>query len=250
MTKATYEEEKSFAYSDFDIDDHILLSHVAQVFQDIAGDHSQALGCGYEKMKAQDIIWVLARNRIDVLENPKVNRLLTVETSIKKPLSLIYERELIIKDKESGKTLITGISNWVLASLSTRRLIRPKTPVYPLDLEDVESLYKEHLKTLPTLKTDPALLPFKERVHFVDLDHNRHMNNCRYCDVLTNALSPKNDERISSLEIDYEKECVEGEELSVHLLKENETSGYAFSYNENNVLVFKAHYTLSRDDVA
>lgn len=250
MTKATFIEEKSFAYSDFDIDDNILISHVAQVFQDIAGDHSEILGCGYEKMKSQDIIWVLAKNKIDVLTNPKVGQQLLIETSIKKPHGLIYERELVIKDKQTNKILITGISNWVLASLSTRRLVRAKTPIYPSDLEEIEPVYQEHLKTLPNLEISKDSKPFKESVHFVDLDHNRHMNNCRYCDVITNAISPRNGKRISSLEIDYEKECVEGETLNVFLLKNGENEGYTFAFKEENVLIFKGYYKLAKDDVA
>lgn len=36
-----YKEEREFVYSDYDINDNVLMSHIAEIFQDIAGNHSE-----------------------------------------------------------------------------------------------------------------------------------------------------------------------------------------------------------------
>lgn len=63
-----YKEERKFVYSDYDINDDVLMSHIAEIFQDIAGNHSEFLGCGYGAVKSKDMIWVLAKSKIDVIK--------------------------------------------------------------------------------------------------------------------------------------------------------------------------------------
>lgn len=245
-TPAIYEERKSFTYSDFDIDDHLLISHAAQCFQDVAGNHSEILGCGYEAMKAKDAIWVLVRAKFDLLNNPRVGEPLTLKTCVQRPRGLIFERQLIVEDASSHKIMLRSISNWVLASLSSRRMIRPFPDVYPADLPQVELWETELLKslTLPDQKPDAS---FDQRVHFVDLDHNRHMNNCRYFDLITNIVVPGGGKRISTVEIDFEKECVLGETLRVERISLDEDSGYVAAYDtEDEKLIFKSRYRLSQ----
>lgn len=244
MTKSWYEEEKRFSYSDFDIDDHILISRVAQLFQDISGNHAELLGCGYEKFKSQDKIWIIARSKMEIIKNPVVNHPYKATTYVTKPKGLIYDRVYRVTDSENGELVMQGTTAWCVSSLSTRRLLRPDGSTYPSDMEFDPSIEPERLLALkaPEKEEGDSL---KSRVNFIDLDHNRHMNNCRYMDMATNVLSPKEGKRISVFEIDYEKECVEGEKLITTDIKEDGQSGTITCRKEGGELVFIARYRLS-----
>lgn len=241
-----YKEERKFVYSDYDINDDVLMSHIAEIFQDIAGNHSEFLGCGYEAVKSKDMIWVLAKTKIDVIKNPIIAKNVIVETIAYKPNGLIFARELIIKDKETGETLITGNSNWCLVSLSTRRLVRPNIDVVPFEQDDTNRIYKDKMKSLDNIQFEDEDFMFDQTIRFTDLDHNRHMNNCHYLDIITNAVSPTSNQRITSLEINYEKECIKDDEILVYKKIISDTEGFVTAYKkESRQLVFKSKYKLS-----
>lgn len=200
-------------------------------------------------MKDQDIIWIIVRSHIDVIKNPSVAKTVIIETTAYKPSGLIFDREFVIKDKETGEILVTAMTNWCLASLTTRRLVRPSIDIYPFTDDRQSSLYKEKLKSLPNINKEELILINNQKVEFIDLDHNRHMNNCRYLDIVTNTvLSSNTNEYISKLDINFEKECSQHDLLNIYQQKIDESNGYVVAINNaTNSIVFKAKYTLSNN---
>ncbi len=241
-----FAEEHSLEYSDYDIHDFVFPSSFLEMFQDIAGNHSERLGCGYETMKAKDLMWILARNRLDILGNPKVAEKLKVTTIVKRPIGLQFERELAIEGTKSGELYVTGLSVWVVSNLKTRRLVRPAGIAYPDSFPYKETRYQKGLLALPELDNG-GMKPYEYKVGFSDLDHNRHMNNCRYATALLDAISPKEGQRLSFLEIDYEKEVLEGDTLSIFLGKQDDGSYLAKALRSDGKVSFKASFGLTQD---
>lgn len=237
QSSGTYTEEKVLSYSDFDMNDQILFSHIAALFQDVAGNHSQSLGCGYETMKAKDMIWIIARARIDVIKQPMVAKPILVETIAYKPQGLIFDRQFFVKDKETGEVLITGITSWCIASLSTRRLVRPSIDTN--SFEQIDELPYKRLLKLPDIDYSQST-PYEHTVQFVELDHNRHMNNTHYLDIATNMIRMENDNEITSMEINYEKECSFKDTMKVYLSSKDD---FVIATNkETNLVIFKVRY--------
>lgn len=235
-----YEEERELQYSDFDMNDQMLYSHMAALFQDVAGNHSQLLGCGYEAMKSKDMIWIIARAKLEMIKQPKVARPLIVKTIAYKPQGLIFDRQFSIVDKETSEILATGITSWCIASLSTRRLVRPQ--IDTANFEHVESLPYERLMKLPDIDLSDCERE-THKVTFVEMDHNRHMNNTHYMDIITNMVKASGDEDITSIEIDYEKECSMSDVLDVFHSKKDRY--VVATDSQTGRMIFKARYETS-----
>lgn len=240
----TFAENLSFSYSDYDVNDFVFPSKYLQVFQDIAGDHADIIGCGYEAFKAKNLIWVIARARLDIMGNPDVGEPLVLSTKVKKPEGIVFEREMYLRGRDSGKIYATGISGWCVCNMTTRRLERPSAVPYPQSFAE-NYTYSNRLTALPLFDTT-GMKPYEYRVGFVDLDHNRHMNNCKYADALENAVSPQPGQRFKSLEIDFEKEAVEGENLSIFVSPKCADGTFGVqAKKENGNLSFKASFAFA-----
>lgn len=246
MTENEYTKQTAVAYSDLDIHDFILPSRYLGIFQDAAGEHAELLGCGYEAFKSKDLMWIIVRSRLDILGNPKENETLKVTTKVKRPVGVIFEREIKICSLD-GSVYATGLTDWCVSNRVTRRLVRPSDIPYPSQF-DGPYIYEKHLSSIKPFKPegDPVLT---HRVRFTDLDHNLHMNNCKYADVLEDAISPKAGQRFIFLEMNYEKECVEGDILSLYI-NPDEKEGFwdAMAYKQDGSLSFKARYSLTKAD--
>ncbi len=87
---------------------------------------------------------------------------------------------------------------------------------------------------------------FSQIILFTYLYHNSYMNNWHYLDIITNAVSPTSNQRITSLEINYEKECIKDDEILVYKRIISDTEGFVAAYKEESrQLVFKSKYKLS-----
>ncbi len=228
----------------FDVYDRIFPSRYLTLAQDMAGEHADLLGCGYADLRPRDLMWIIVRTRLDILAQPTDKCEVILTTRVKKPAGLIFDREVEIRRADDGLLLATSISAWCVSNLETRRLVRPSEIAYP-DTFEGPYIYADHLRAIPDFQPagEPALV---RRVNFTDLDHNRHMNNCRYADALLDAISPREDEHLTSLEINYEHECLEGDSLSIYLERPNEKGeGRARAVRGDGVLSFKARFTIT-----
>jgi len=233
-----FQKEIFFTYSDFDIYDNIFISSILKCFQDIAGEHADILGCGYEEMKSKGIIWIVVRAKLDIYSQPKEKQLLILETKVKKIRGISIEREFSIRDKFSNELIVSGQYVWCLASIEKRNLIKPTSLVQP-DVFDENYIYSDSLKALPNFNhEDKSKKEFA--VNYTDLDHNLHMNNCKYADLIQNTIETKLDNFISSYEIDYEKEICKNETINLFYQMNEDESFILKAINSNNEVNFKA----------
>lgn len=248
MASQTFVKDVSFSYSDFDIHDFVFPSAYFQALQDLAGEHAETFGAGYEAMKAKGLMWIIVRGRIDVFSNPKESEPCLLFTRAKKPIGIQVEREFKLTSKVDGRTILTGLTVWCIANRTTRRLVRPSSVQLLPSYDDSNAIYKSHLTGIPEFeaKGDPVAI---HQVVFTDLDHNLHMNNCKYADVILNAISPKDSQRLSVLEIDFERECQEGDRLSVYLSDPKpDNTRFIKAVKADGKTSFKATFRLIQDD--
>lgn len=239
-----YSKRAWLGLDSFDVYDRIFPSRYLTLAQDMAGEHADLLGCGYSDLRPRNLMWIIVRTRLDILAEPEDKCEVILTTKVKRPAGLMFDREVKIERASDGLLLARGVSAWCVANLETRRLVRPSEISYP-DTFEGPYLFDEHLRAIPDFEAagQPALV---RRVNFTDLDHNRHMNNCRYADALLDAISPRADERLASLEINFERECLEGDSLSIYLDRPNEKGeGRARAVRGDGVLSFKARFTIA-----
>ena len=53
-----------------DCHDCLKMSTLLDIAQEVAGDHADELGCGFEVMIKQNLIWVIVRNYVEILKKP------------------------------------------------------------------------------------------------------------------------------------------------------------------------------------
>lgn len=201
--KEFYIEKFRLRTNDFDTYDHLTPSAVLDFFQDVAGSHAIEIGVGYEDMLKRDLLWVLLRTKYEVIKYPSLYSSLNVKTWPKPKGKIDFDREYEIYD-ENGDLIIRGISKWVVVNKSTRRISLTRDINYSCGLYDYSN-YPESISKIEDFDIDG--LPYKEQITtFLDLDHNKHINNTSYAKYIINSLDLSEDDFIKTFEINHIKE--------------------------------------------
>ena len=198
----------------FDVNDRLRPASVLDIFQDAAARHAELLGCGYLEMLKKNRLWVLLRNHYQVVKYPYYTQELKVSTWPRQG-RLDFDRSYLLTD-EKGEVLIKGISKWCVIDATARRLVKDTGVEYPGVCP--EELACEPAKKLVLPEGGEHLCSFT--VGLSDLDHNGHMNNTRYADILQNCL--KKDECITELDFNYQHEVSLNDRVEIYQKREQD----------------------------
>ncbi len=211
---------------------------ILDIFQDIAGKHSNSYGMTFENLLADNKIWVLMRVKYKVLQNVHLYSRIYATTWPKKKGLVDFDRETQLTDLQ-GNVLVNGISKWVILDAKSRKIIPAKYINYdPLVPED--SLFEgrfDHLKDFSIEKE--GVLKYDQRIEFCDIDHNGHTNNAKYACILLNALRLSEEEVIDTFQIDYVHETHLDDVISVYYYKENKTYFAKATCMDNTIFLAK-----------
>lgn len=225
--KGVFKAAFNLRMSDFDCRKKLLPGAVLDIFQEVAGLHSELLGVGFEDMLKNELIWVLVKVRYKVLNEPRLHQRVLVKTWPLPPERISYRREYEICDEE-GHPLILGSSEWV-AVHSTRRRIMPAKAIYNLREEEFYTrlCFEEKgtkIKPFETVDNGFEICP-----RYCDIDLNGHVNNTKYANFVMDALSPER--AIKAFQIDYHKEVFAGCDLKIHTTSYED---YTIAIGKNN----------------
>ena len=165
--------------------DGLLLPHVlAHLCQDIASDHADALGFGFERLKARNRIWALVLFRLEIPLQPRYGMQLELETWPSGVSRLRASREFRMADS-AGNTCLLGSSDWMVLDAHSRK------PQNIGDLAMGPHLRPQRLlgDRLPRHKAEGGgreLARF--RIPVSALDANGHVNNTEYLRFSYDAL--------------------------------------------------------------
>ncbi|MCL1985905.1 MAG: thioesterase, partial [Betaproteobacteria bacterium] len=91
----------------------LLLPHVlAHLCQDIASDHADSLGLGFEQLKERNQIWALAVLQLVIQQQPRYGMKLELETWPSCVSRLRASREFRMADS-AGNVFLLGSSDWM-----------------------------------------------------------------------------------------------------------------------------------------
>ena len=217
MALMKYKTKITLYNSYFDINDRLTYKSILNIFQDVASIHAEEIGVGYMEMLNKNLYWVLSRIKIDVLKMPKINQIVIVETWPHEKGKIDFDRDLKILS-ENGEVLIVGTSKWCVINSTTRALERSDNVNY-LGEYCLDVNYKERFNKI-TLPCNESKESFIYEVMFSDLDHNKHMNNTNYANLVISAIEYK---EISHFEINFINECLLGDKIRVSTIKNGES---------------------------
>lgn len=185
---------------------------------EVATDHANSLGVGFENLMAHGQSWVLSRMVVEMTSYPKVNENYTVETWVDSFNRASSDRFFRILDAR-GEICGYARSTWVAIDMERRTLA---------DISRFDSL-RDAITTSRECPITPCgrHRPLGDDGHaaachtfeYSDLDSNRHVNTVRYIEMLMNCWTPKFHAEfpLQRLEVSFMRECVYGEEATLSI---------------------------------
>ncbi len=216
-----FKQEKFNIHTSFvDFIDQLRPSAALDFFQDLAATHAKEIGVGFDDVYALGYIWVVMYEQLEVVKRlPKVGEEILVKTWPKSRGKLEFEREYEICDLED-QTLIKGISNWVLLEKERHTLVKANNVNY-IGENYPKTNYFEKQKRRLNLNDSIYPFVFSHKVTLSDLDHNMHMNNAKYLDIIHNMQNFDKYKTWKKFEIAFLHEAKLNEEIKVKHFQEN-----------------------------
>ena len=197
----------------FDSSDHILISSILDLFQDIAGKHALINGYGYEDLVKKNKFWVVLRTKYKVLKDIPEYEEIKVSTWTNEPSKIDVYRHYEIYDKDNN-LLVIGSSQWVVVDITSRRLIKINDVIQNKDDVLSDMAFNGRLTKLDDFFLDEAT-KVTCYTHYLDLDHNGHVNNIKYGDFILNYIPELHNKTIDEFQIDYVHEIRKDEEFNL-----------------------------------
>ena len=217
----------------FDFNNRLTAKSILNIFQDVASIHGEELGVGYEAMLEKNLYWVLSRIKFDIIKMPEINQTVVVETWPHVKGRIDFDRDMKICSEE-GETLIIGTSKWCVIDTVNRMLQRTDNINY-LGEPCLDINYEDRFNKI-MVPSEGLTEKFEYIVKFSDLDHNEHMNNTNYANLVLNAIENK---KINHFEINFINECKDNELISVSSIKTEK--GEFVSGIVNDKIAFNAY---------
>ena len=204
--------------SDFECNRQVKALRVMQLLQDVATEHAEQIGVGWNTMDKNGMLWILAKIRI-TFDYPvtKKNSRFKLYTWPLAPNRFYAERCFAaVEDKQ----LFSATSLWSIISKDGRKI---------LPAETMNLFFKgEYSEVHSDTTADFARVRLDDDYHFSyattvfrsDLDHNGHVNNTVYVNYAMNVLAPQ--DKIRAIEIVYHKELKLGERFQVMYKREGD----------------------------
>ena len=223
----TYRKTYQITTNMLDCHDCLKMSTLLDVAQEIAGDHAEELGCGFETMIKQDLIWVIVRNYVEIIKKPINFKEIEVVTYPLKPRFVEFNRET--EFYHDGELFAVSRSTWMVINIKDFSV---KAPDFFKDFDDDLGYFKRRIRKLPVIEKSQLQKVKEAEVLYSMLDHNGHMNNTKYVDFYLDIFRPEFS--VKTLQIEYIKQSFLDDKLSLYI-KENEGKRYLSGYKDDEL---------------
>lgn len=228
-----YSEILKLRTNDFDHSDTIKPSTLLDIFQDIAGVHAMQFGFGFKETVKKGYYWVLIRNYYEIFGKVEPLTDVRLETWPHKKGKVDFDREYVLYDSNDN-VLVRGISKWILIDINTRRVARASSVSFAEE-ESEANYYPDVLKLeIPSLENFEKVFTYK--VLKGDMDHNGHMNNSKYANIIYEVMDDIN---MKSFMIEYIHEVCKDDIIELYEYKENNIIYYAGLSNGKKIFTAK-----------
>ena len=171
----TYSKQMQIPNVAVDCFGRMKMSWLLACVQEVAGEHSEALGVSNGEYNGRHLFWAVSRHRVAITRLPGAKQTVTLKTWPCPTTRVAYPRATVAYDEE-GNELFRAMSLWVLMDARSRTVVLPgKSGV------EVEGITQgDELGTPGSLPPSAGENRQMRKVLFTDLDVNGHMNNTRY----------------------------------------------------------------------
>lgn len=223
----TYRKTYQITTNMLDCHDCLKMSTLLDVAQEVAGDHAEELGCGFETMIKQDLIWVIVRNYVEIIKKPINFKEIEVITYPLKPRFVEFNRET--EFYHNGELFAVSRSTWMVINIKDFSV---KAPDFFKGFDDDLGYFKRRIRKLPVIEKSQLQKVKEVDVLYSMLDHNGHMNNTKYVDFYLDIFRPEFS--VKTMQIEYIKQSFLDDKLSLYI-KENEGKRYLSGYKDDEL---------------
>jgi medium-chain acyl-[acyl-carrier-protein] hydrolase len=213
---ATYEGSvyrRRFRLRTDDVDLNRLLrtSRLLELMQDAAIAHTEHVGMGREKTLDAGILWVVARQHVEVARWPRYDEEIELEAWPGDMQHVLFPRFALVRDAE-GHEIARSSALWLLMSAQTRAMVFPARA----------GVHVDGVAHGPAIALPGAVAGVEGgaracfAVPYSACDLNGHLNNARALDAAEDLLAgPAQGVRLRTLDVAFEGEAAPGERLTV-----------------------------------
>ncbi|MDR1693936.1 MAG: hypothetical protein LBR70_01915 [Lactobacillaceae bacterium] len=231
MNNLTHSKEYIIRTYEVDKNGDLRIITLFNIFQDMADEHAEKLGVGLTFCLKTGFAWVGSRYHIKINRLPKIHEKIKIKTWPSEQQKFGAVRDFAVVDKDENE-IISASSLWVLINIERRRPVPLSENLPYFSIHKVRSLQTEFPK-IPEIINAEKSVDF--RVRYDDIDINNHVNNAVYplwasegVDIGFHA-----DHSIAELEIEFKKEGLLGETISVETTMNAETSLHSVKCKED-----------------
>ena len=211
--------KQKFMVTSNDIDGNleIKLSSLTRYMQQVATDNVSEMGYGHKELSKERHMWVIIRMQMHINRLPKLDEEFYISTHPGDSKAFLFFRYFEVYDA-SNKLIACASSSWVVLNYDTRKVvIRPFEKTLPVETD------KDDIPLPEKVLGDAPHLVDTRKARYSEVDMNGHINNTRYVDYIQDLHDTKffKENRISKILINFEKEIMEGDTISLYSNKES-----------------------------
>lgn len=199
--------------SDADQNLNAKLSTLFVYMQDIAMEHAEVLKIGKSSTIDRGLMWVITRYSLTIKRLPRYLEEITVSTYPGDDMKFIFPRYFEMRD-EKGNLLLTASSTWAVLNQADHHINFTPFPGITLPTEHHD--YEEPMSGKIALQ-DASLIDTRH-VRNSDVDINKHLNNTRYIEYLTDSHDYDfyRSNLIKHVTLEYKKEIKINQQVDIY----------------------------------
>lgn len=199
-----------------DVHGHLFVHQFFNFLQDAANQHADGLGFGQKQLVLDNLLWVLSRLSVEVLELPSYGQEIEVQTWVKSVQSSISEREFRVKRGDA--TIVNASSLWFCLSNTSHKPAKvPQTYLGLMTANDVYATANGSSKVLEVKIEDVDIRSIEKQASYSDTDSAQHVNNAVYIQWAMDAFPSDHfaHYQLNSLSVNYLNETFIGDKVVV-----------------------------------
>lgn len=217
---------------------------LTQQIIEVATEHADILGVGFKDLQRHGTLWVLSRIAIEMKRYPTPLEHYAINTWIEGFNRHFSERNMEIVG-EDGSPMGYARTIWMAIDMNTRR---------PANLQAMTHLASTVSdKPCPIAKQGKIRTDAEPTIHneytfrLSDIDFNRHVNSCRYIELIFNQLSLETMDRYysSRLEVEYRNEAHFADMVAVDTAIDPADGSYVTTVDREADRIVTARLTLT-----
>lgn len=197
-----------------------LMNHILQA----VGDDADLNGFGIKDLNVGNCSWVISRMCTEFGRRPAQGETVAVRTWVSEVGRFMTTRNMEVTDG-AGRVVARTVTQWAVIDIDTRHAVDIRAHIdYKGAVSDEPSPVPAPAR-IARLDCDPVA---EKTVVYSDTDFNRHMNAMKYIEWMIDGLPV--DELVSGrlrrIDINFLKEAVLGQRLSLHTLPDDPSRRY------------------------